>query len=107
MVVRLSKLLALKVYFDLEQSSEHQLIPSKLYDCVYFGFSSNTLGEGCRSSFEAPVDPYLVLGGFLGDGCIAGEHNVRHAHALLLSFIVVNHYNNSEALEKAKAWEKR
>ncbi|CAG0894761.1 unnamed protein product [Darwinula stevensoni] len=69
-------------------------------------FDIALFNDDCRAAYEGPVDPYVVLGGFLGPYGIAGDHDVRNASALLLSFIVVNHYNNLEAIEKAKAWEK-
>nr|XP_018672975.1 NPC intracellular cholesterol transporter 1 isoform X2 [Ciona intestinalis] len=54
----------------------------------------------CLGTFGGPVFPWVALGGFNGT-------NYLEATAAVVTFPVVNYYNNSKKLAKAMAWEKR
>ena len=65
----------------------------------------DSLGIPCLGEYGGPVFPYTALGGFLNESQVLGENPAyKDATALVITFVVNNHYNKNE-LEKAMAWE--
>ncbi|MEE6464214.1 hypothetical protein FKM82_006214 [Ascaphus truei] len=60
---------------------------------------TSLLHDPCLGTFGGPIFPWLVLGGYDGD-------NYNNATALVITFPVNNFHNDTEKLNKAKAWEK-
>ena len=56
--------------------------------------------QTCLPEFKAPVRPDLVLGGF------AGAENVTKAEAIVVTWVVNNHQQGSQAELEAQDWEK-
>lgn len=56
--------------------------------------------QNCLPKFKAPVRPDLVLGGF------TGVENVTEAEAIVVTWVVNNHQQGSEAELEAQDWEK-
>ncbi|KAM4705653.1 NPC intracellular cholesterol transporter 1 [Rhinophrynus dorsalis] len=56
------------------------------------------LHDPCLGTFGGPIFPWLVLGGYDGE-------NYNNATALVITFPVMNFHNDTEKIEKAKAWE--
>ncbi|CAH2284946.1 Niemann-Pick C1 [Pelobates cultripes] len=56
------------------------------------------LHDPCLGTFGGPIFPWLVLGGY-------DEENYNNATALVITFPVNNFHNDTEKLNKAKAWE--
>jgi Niemann-Pick C1 protein len=56
-------------------------------------------GQNCLPEFKAPVRPDLVLGGF------AGTENVTKAEAIVVTWVVNNHPQGSQAELEAQDWE--
>ncbi|KAM4687373.1 NPC intracellular cholesterol transporter 1 [Discoglossus pictus] len=57
------------------------------------------LHDPCLGTFGGPIFPWLVLGGY-------DAENYNNATALVITFPVNNFHNDTEKLNKAKAWEK-
>ncbi|XP_054439425.1 NPC intracellular cholesterol transporter 1 [Pteronotus mesoamericanus] len=60
---------------------------------------TSVLHDPCLGTFGGPVFPWLVLGGY-------DDQNYNNATALVITFPVNNYYNDTEKLQKAKAWER-
>ncbi|XP_062986710.1 NPC intracellular cholesterol transporter 1 [Elgaria multicarinata webbii] len=56
------------------------------------------LHEPCMGTFGGPVFPWLVMGGY-------DDENYNNATALVITFPVMNYYNDTDKLMKAQAWE--
>uniref|UniRef100_A0A8C5MZR4 NPC intracellular cholesterol transporter 1 n=1 Tax=Leptobrachium leishanense TaxID=445787 RepID=A0A8C5MZR4_9ANUR len=59
---------------------------------------TSPLHDSCLGTFGGPIFPWLVLGGY------DAEH-YNNATALVITFPVNNVYNDTEQLNKIKAWE--
>ncbi|ETE68091.1 Niemann-Pick C1 protein, partial [Ophiophagus hannah] len=57
------------------------------------------LHQPCLGTFGGPVFPWLVLGGY-------DNENYNNATALVITFPVMNYYNDTEKMMKVLAWEK-
>lgn len=57
------------------------------------------LHDPCLGTFGGPIFPWLVLGGYDGE-------NYNNATALVITFPVNNFHNDTEKINKARAWEK-
>ncbi|XP_053570950.1 NPC intracellular cholesterol transporter 1 [Bombina bombina] len=57
------------------------------------------LHDPCLGTFGGPIFPWLVLGGYDGE-------NYSNATALVITIPVQNYHNDTEKINKAKAWEK-
>ncbi|XP_076812151.1 NPC intracellular cholesterol transporter 1-like [Clavelina lepadiformis] len=66
--------------------------PTSIDDTTLLHFS-------CLGMFGGPVFPWVALGGY-------DSTNYLNATAAVVTFPVVNYYNNTEKLNKALAWEK-
>ena len=53
----------------------------------------------CLGTYGGPVFPWVALGGYNGK-------NYVNSTAAVVTWPVNNYYNNTEAVEKAEAWEK-
>ncbi|XP_069587304.1 NPC intracellular cholesterol transporter 1 [Ranitomeya imitator] len=60
---------------------------------------TSALHDPCMGTFGGPIFPWLVLGGYDGE-------NYNNATALVITFPVNNFHNDTEKINKAKAWEK-
>ncbi|XP_063779664.1 NPC intracellular cholesterol transporter 1 [Pseudophryne corroboree] len=60
---------------------------------------TSALHDPCLGTFGGPIFPWLVLGGYDGE-------NYHNATALVITFPVNNFHNDSQKVNKAKAWEK-
>ncbi|KAM3927967.1 NPC intracellular cholesterol transporter 1 [Leptodactylus fuscus] len=60
---------------------------------------TSVLHDPCLGTFGGPIFPWLVLGGYDGE-------NYNNATALVITFPVNNFHNDTEKINKAKAWEK-
>lgn len=59
---------------------------------------TSLLHDPCLGTFGGPIFPWLVLGGYDGE-------NYNNATALVITFPVNNFHNDTERINKAKAWE--
>ncbi|KAG8571041.1 hypothetical protein GDO81_011513 [Engystomops pustulosus] len=60
---------------------------------------TSVLHDPCLGTFGGPIFPWLVLGGYDGE-------NYNNATALVITFPVNNFHNDTDKINKAKAWEK-
>ncbi|XP_038248354.1 NPC intracellular cholesterol transporter 1 [Dermochelys coriacea] len=60
---------------------------------------TSELHDPCLGTFGGPVFPWLVLGGY-------DDENYNNATALVITFPVLNYYNDTHKLMRALAWEK-
>ncbi|KAM8966900.1 NPC intracellular cholesterol transporter 1 [Pelodytes ibericus] len=59
---------------------------------------TTALHDPCLGTYGGPIFPWLVLGGY-------DEENYNNATALVITFPVNNFHNDTEKVNKAKAWE--
>eukprot|EP00079_Xenopus_tropicalis_P016418 XP_004915269.1 PREDICTED: Niemann-Pick C1 protein [Xenopus tropicalis] len=59
---------------------------------------TSVLHDPCLGTFGGPIFPWLVLGGY-------DDENYNNATALVITFPVNNFRNDTEKLNRAKAWE--
>ncbi|XP_070796687.1 NPC intracellular cholesterol transporter 1 isoform X1 [Pituophis catenifer annectens] len=60
---------------------------------------TSLLHTPCLGTFGGPVFPWLVMGGY-------DNENYNNATALVITFPVINYYNDTEKIMKVLAWEK-
>ncbi|KAM9308837.1 NPC intracellular cholesterol transporter 1 [Gastrophryne carolinensis] len=60
---------------------------------------TSILHDPCLGTFGGPIFPWLVLGGYDGE-------NYNNATALVITFPVNNFHNDTEKINRARAWEK-
>nr|DBA24360.1 TPA: hypothetical protein GDO54_012030 [Pyxicephalus adspersus] len=60
---------------------------------------TSALHDPCLGTFGGPIFPWLVLGGYDGE-------NYNNATALVITFPVNNYHNDTEKINKVRAWEK-
>ena len=58
---------------------------------------NNPIQHSCLTSYNAPLQPYLAVGGY-------NESKYHEAKALVIT-VVINNHKNEEALKKAMSWE--
>ncbi|XP_068093368.1 NPC intracellular cholesterol transporter 1-like [Hyperolius riggenbachi] len=60
---------------------------------------TSVLHDPCLGTFGGPIFPWLVLGGYEGEA-------YNNATALVITFPVNNFHNDTERINKARAWER-
>lgn len=89
-------------YFQDDVKSFKRNYLEHLVKCI-----GNIYNSDCFSSWKAPIEPAIVLGGFLKDGDnLAKDPQYEKSTTVILTFLVNNHVNKSE-LSKALEWEEK
>jgi len=65
---------------------------------------STQLHQSCLGKYGGPIDPDVVLGGFLKDGKMVQEPPYKDANTAVITY-VVNNYYDKEKLKPAMEWE--
>lgn len=65
---------------------------------------STLLHQSCLAKYGGPIDPNVVLGGFLQDGKMVEDPPYKEANTVIITY-VVNNYYDKEKLQPAMEWE--
>lgn len=65
---------------------------------------STLLHQSCLAKYGGPIDPSVVLGGFLKDGKMVEDPPYKDANTVILTY-VVNNYYAKDKLQPAMEWE--
>lgn len=65
---------------------------------------STLLHQSCLAKYGGPIDPSVVLGGFLKDGKMVQDPPYKDANTVVITY-VVNNYYEKDKLKPAMEWE--
>jgi Niemann-Pick C1 protein len=65
---------------------------------------STLLHHSCLGKYGGPIDPSVVLGGFLKDGKMVEDPPYKDANTVIITY-VVNNYYEKDKLQPAMEWE--
>lgn len=69
-----------------------------------FLFHRNPYHLNCLANYGGPVEPAIAVGGFLSTDQSLKHPSYEHATAIILTFLINNHYNKSD-LKATLEWE--